>query len=131
MAEILFESAKMACYLLGLTVGAIILYVVVKYVVPWLKEKRLYGLLESLVAAAEREFEQPGDGPFKLEWVLEQVDKTGIKYNRELAISFINGLVQKLTASGVVNVDYFLVDKEFAQAAKLTGGETAKQNEAK
>ena len=129
MVELLDQIAGIALYAAGSIVGLVLAYVTAKYVVPWLKEKRLYKLIENLIPATEKEFKQPGDGPFKKEWILQQLEQIlGKNYNRDLAEKFVDGLVMKLTAKGVINVDYFLVDKEFAKAV---GGETTKQNEAK
>lgn len=87
----------------GLALRLIVLGVAVIYVVPWLKEHKLYSLVKSLMAAAEAEFKEQGVGILKKEWVFEQLDEMGVKYNRTFLSKLIDGFTLELTAAGILN----------------------------
>lgn len=94
----------------GSVVAIVLIFAVKTYVIPWLKEKRLFGIVKSLMAAAEAEFLEPGTGYLKKDWVFEQLDAMGIEYNAEIVGKFINGFTLELTAEGVLN-NYAITDE--------------------
>ena len=97
---------------IGYAIAAIIIisctFVWRKYVKPFLEEKRLYSLVESLMASAEAIFKQQGAGMIKKDWVLEQLTERGIILNHDMEVfveNMIEGFMKKLGAEGIINTD--------------------------
>lgn len=67
--------------------------VVTLYVVPWLKEKRVYDTVKKMVDAAEKWAENNNIN--KKEWVIEKLEASGIDVN-EYVEALIEAAVQEL-----------------------------------
>lgn len=89
--------------LLGSSLALVIIAVIGAYVVPWLKEKKLYELVKHLMASAEAKFSDSGMGILKKDWVFEQLDNMNIKYDKNIVGKLIDGFTLELTAAGILN----------------------------
>ena len=69
-------------------------------VIPWLKDKRLYGVVKDFVKAAEK-YAQTNDIDKKT-WVLAQLEKAGVK---------INATVDALIEKAVYELDVEIINK--------------------
>jgi hypothetical protein len=67
--------------------------IVTLYVVPWLKEKRVYDTVKKMVDAAEKWAENNNIN--KKEWVIEKLEASGIDVN-EYVEALIEAAVQEL-----------------------------------
>lgn len=74
-------------------VFAIITAVITAYVIPWLKEKRVYGVISQFVHAAEK-YAQTHQID-KKEWVIEHLKEKGIKVTNEIE-ALIESAVEEL-----------------------------------
>jgi hypothetical protein len=80
---------EVAVKIVFLILGAL----VTVYVVPWLKEKKLYDTVKKHVSAAEKLAEKNDIN--KLEWVVERLTESGIKVS-PMVYTFIECAVKEL-----------------------------------
>lgn len=100
MMEILFEHLlEIVCSVVGIVLTA--------YVIPWLKDKRLYGLVETFVKSAEKQAQTAKID--KHEYVLEALDSLGIKYTEKVA-----GMIE----SAVMELDLAVAQSFIVETAK-------------
>ena len=98
---------------LGTIVGLLIIFVVTKYVIPWLKSKlgesKFEYILEQIQAfmcAIEEKNEKEGrtlTSEEKAEWVVDRVIEIFPKLNREYIKALIDGSMRALTQDGLIN----------------------------
>lgn len=100
------EWIDVAVKIVSILIGA----VVTIYVVPWLKEKRLYDTVSKMVAAAQKWNEtHPID---KKAWVIEQLRARGIA---------VNAYVDALIEAAVKELDIALGEHLEGKEAESTG----------
>ena len=94
-----------------LSVIALLGAIITTFIVPWIRRKLtesqqrdLQFYLRILVAAAETMFSDEGVGAEKKQWVIDQLEKYGIRFDVELISDAIEAMVRELTADGVINV---------------------------
>lgn len=80
------------------------------FLIPYIKGKLSTSQLEkldywirTLIAAAETEFQGEQMGAKKKAWVLDQLETTGLKFDRDAVGKAIDGLCRVLTAQAVIN----------------------------
>ena len=87
-------------------IGAAILIItaaITAYVVPWMKEKHLLGIVKTLVEAAEKLAEnQPLD---KKAWVVAQLENLGVKVTDFVEAAIESAVIQLDIAIGVAAAD--------------------------
>lgn len=87
-------------------IGIILTSIVIPFVRSKLNTEQLSVLdywLTVLIAAAETEFKGEKMGTLKKEWVLNQLELIGLKFDREAVSIAIEGLCRDLTSKGVIN----------------------------
>ena len=94
-----------------LSVIALLGAIITTFIVPWIRRKLtesqqrdLPFYIRILVAAAETMFSDEGVGAEKKQWVIDQLEKYGIRFDVELISDAIEAMVRELTADGVINV---------------------------
>lgn len=89
LLEIVFAVASAAF-------TAVVIPWIVKTAIPWMKEKRIYGLAQKFVAAAEKKAEAGSLAkPLKKDYVIELLEAQGIEVTKELD-AFIEAAVKEL-----------------------------------
>ena len=93
----------------GCIIGLLIIFVVTRYVIPWLKTKlgeSKYIYILSQVQEYMCAIEERSDlltGEQKAEWVTDQIMTLFPKLNREYVRALIDGSMRYLTQEGLVN----------------------------
>ena len=81
---------------IGLVFSGVVIPWFVKTVIPWLKEKRLYGIVEKFVKAAEKKAEAGSLAkPLKKDYVIGLLEERGITITNEID-AFIEAAVKEL-----------------------------------
>jgi hypothetical protein len=94
---------------IGIAIGAVLLFVVKKYLIPWLKVKigndeydELVKKIKDLMSVAEQHY-GPKTGADKKAWVISEIKKLGLKFDEEMVGNLIDGFTGVLTAEGIIN----------------------------
>lgn len=99
------QTTDVICAIIAL-VGAVFTGIVIPYVKSKLNKDQLDVLnywLNVLIAAAETNFKGVSMGAAKKEWVIEQLQEMGLKFDEEAVSAAIDGLCRELTSAGVIN----------------------------
>lgn len=89
LLEIVFAVA-------GAVFTAVVIPWIVKTAIPWMKEKRIYGLVQKYVAAAEKKAEAGSLAkPLKKDYVIGLLEARGVEVTKELD-AFIEAAVKEL-----------------------------------
>ena len=93
----------------GVVAGLLIIFVVTRYIIPWLKtklgESKFTYILEQVQAfmCAIEENSGGRTGEEKAEWVIDQIVAMFPKLNREYVKALIDGSMRALTQDGLIN----------------------------
>lgn len=94
---------------IGIALGAVLIFVVKQYLIPWLKIKignekydELVKKTKDLMAVAEQHFGQK-TGASKKQWVIDELQSAGIKFDVAIVSNLIDGFTSVLTAEGIIN----------------------------
>lgn len=94
---------------LGSLLGLLIIFLVTKYVIPWLKVKLgeskftyVLTFVQAFMAAVEEDIPD-GHGEEKAEWVTDRVLEVFPKLDREYVKALIKGSMRALTQDGLIN----------------------------
>ena len=93
----------------GIALGAVLIFVVKQYLIPWLKIKignekydELVKKIKDLMVVAEQHFGEK-TGASKKQWVIDELTNAGIKFDVEAVSNLIDGFTSVLTAEGIIN----------------------------
>ena len=93
----------------GIALGAVLIFVVKQYLIPWLKVKigndkydELVKKIKDFMIVAEQHFGEK-TGASKKQWVIDELKNAGLNFNEEMAGNLIDGFTSVLTAEGVIN----------------------------
>ena len=96
---------------IGIALGAVLIFVVKQYLIPWLKIKigndkydELVKKIKDLMVAAEQRFGEK-TGLSKKQWVIKELKNAGLNFDEEMVGNLIDGFTSVLTADGVINQD--------------------------
>lgn len=87
-------------------IGVVLTGVIIPFIKSKLNTEQLDVLnywTNVLIAAAETEFKGEKMGTLKKEWVLNQLELLGLKFDREAVSIAVDGLCRDLTSKGVIN----------------------------
>ena len=94
---------------IGAALGAVLIFVVKQYLIPWLQIKignEQYDALvkksKDLMIVAERHFGEKA-GVSKKQWVIDELKKAGLEFDEEMVGNLIDGFTSVLTAEGKIN----------------------------
>lgn len=100
---------KEVLYVVGGIVGALIAFLIVRYVIPWLKVKlgdqKLSYILD-YVTQFMSAIEENGiglTGEEKAEWVIDRIIEIFPNLKREYVKALIDGSMRALTQAGIIN----------------------------
>lgn len=93
----------------GIALGAVLIFVVKQYLIPWLKVKigndqydELVKKIKDLMIVAEQHFGEK-TGVSKKQWVIDELKKAGLQFNEEMVGNLIDGFTSVLTTEGIIN----------------------------
>ena len=105
--ELLLEYLMKA---IGIALAACLIFVIEKYLKPWLKIKigndeyaRLIEHIQHQMAVAEQQF-GPKTGEEKKQFVIDELKKMGLEFDEKMVGNLVDGFTSVLTAEGVINV---------------------------
>lgn len=108
---LLLSLLKDGLYLLAIAVGALIVYLVARYIAPILREKlgdtrynALVNRIKNLMCAAEQKFSEVGSGLTKSEFVIKLIREKFPKLDESYIQTVIDGLMAPMEAEGLLNV---------------------------
>lgn len=106
--EMLLEYLMKA---LGIALAACLIFVIEKYIKPWLKIKigneeydRLVEHIKHQMTVAEQQF-GPKTGEEKKQFVIDELKKMGLEFDEKMVSNLVDGFTSVLTAEGVINVE--------------------------
>ena len=94
---------------IGVALGAVLIFVIKQYLIPWLKIKigndkydELVKKIKDLMVVAEQHFGEK-TGMSKKQWVIDELKNAGLEFDEEMVSNLIDGFPSVLTAEGVIN----------------------------
>ena len=102
---------QLFAYALGIVLTAGALYIGKQYLIPWLKVKlgneqydELVKRVKDLMIIAEQHF-GPKTGPEKKKFVIDELEKMGIKFDEKFVGNMIDGFMIVLESQNLINLN--------------------------